>query len=158
MIKCVYCYTDNIDSATQCDFCYAPLTPDRPLFNTPLAKFTEKDIYYADYPTLQKYNHVELLRLLVLTKDKITDLQAEQDIKETAETTKYLIVLAKKVHLIENVIFDKMGRVPKKLGKTEIKRIQDGLRTRIYTHTKNMNLKIPPIYHDYFTNRFTRRY
>ena len=153
MLRCGYCYTDNPEYETNCDFCEAPLNVERKLFR-PNQKFDNVAILYMNYPDCKQLNQVELLQLLTDAKELLADLsESEPPLSIAKEISRIKDVLQKKIHLLENLVFDLLGRVPRQT-KTELNKAKNYQSRRIYTHKKNMAKKPVLPHHAFLQKRF----
>lgn len=112
---CQYCYSKNLIEDLNCCHCKAPLNIERPILKE-LINIDDIDIFYADYFQLKKLNAIELLNLLHLIR-KERRKHFKKDLEFEDQSNEYL-VLSKQSKLIENVLFDVFGRIPKKIYST----------------------------------------
>lgn len=155
--RCSYCYSDNPTHETHCISCNAPMNVQRRVLQECI-KVEEIDLFFIDYPFLLKLNNVDLLNLLLIAREAIRKNEAAS----TGDKEKIRELLQKKAHLIENMIFDSMGRVPPTLHPSEIKRIEN---LRIKQIKKHVNLMVAtkekveePPHHIHYKSRFLSKF
>jgi len=107
-----------------------------------------------NYPDCKQLNQVELLQLLTDAKELLADLsESEPPLSIAKEISRIKDVLQKKIHLLENLVFDLLGRVPRQT-KTELNKAKNYQSRRIYTHKKNMAKKPVLPHHAFLQKRF----
>lgn len=129
---CVYCYSLNVNAEEnqKCSVCGAPLNPKRNMekikTRDPRNKY-EDDLseLFLPYDELVKYSFVQLYKLLKLARirKKETYLEKEFDEYSTLKTQSLLI---------ENLLFDKGGYVPKAIQESDISHLE-------YEHRRYLN-------------------
>ncbi|MGE7133383.1 hypothetical protein [Streptomyces sp. NPDC048275] len=131
---CVYCYSLNLNSEEniKCSTCGAPLNPERNMEkiktrNPRLEKYDDTDLnkLFLPYDELVKYSFVQLYRLLKLARIKKEETYQKKEFDEYS-------TLKTQSLLIENLLFDKGGYVPKAIQESDISHLE-------YEHRRYLN-------------------
>lgn len=121
---CVYCYSRNVnfEENIKCSTCGAPLNQKRNMEK--IKARNERDKYMGidlnelllPYDELVKYSFVHLYRLL-----KIARIRKQETYKKDLDEYS---ILRTQSFLIENLLFDKAGYVPKTIQENEINNLE----------------------------------
>lgn len=116
---CQYCYSKNLEEDLNCYHCKAPLNIDRPILNESI-NIEKIDIFYVDYYQLKGLNSTELLYLLsYIRKERKNHFKEKVDFENQSKEYR---ILSKQNKLIENVLFDCFGRIPKMIVSNDLLR------------------------------------
>lgn len=116
---CDYCYSLNIysDENKRCSTCGAPLNPKRNMEKIKTRNPRDTDIdttgLFLSYDELVKYSFVKLYRLLKIARTMKKETYIEKEFEKYS-------TLKKQSLLIENLLFDKAGYVPKAIQDHEV--------------------------------------
>lgn len=133
---CVYCYSLNVNSEEKkkCSTCGAPLNPKRNMEkiktrNPRLEKYDDTDLskLFLPYDELVKYSFVQLYRLLKLARIR------KEETYQKKEFDEYSILRTQSL-LIENLLFDKAGYVPKTIQENDISYLENEHRRYLNRH------------------------
>lgn len=132
---CVYCYSSNVNSEEniKCSTCGAPLNPERNMekikHRDPHKEYMgmemDLDKLYLPYDELIKYSFVQLYRLLKLARIRKKETYLEKEMEDYS-------ILRTQSLLIENLLFDKAGYVPKAIEEIDMGNIE-------YEHRRYLN-------------------
>lgn len=131
---CVYCYSLNVNSEEnkKCSTCGAPLNPKRNMQkiktrNPRLEKYDNDDLnkLFLPYDELVKYSFVQLYRLLKFARIRKEETYQKKEFDEYS-------TLRTQSLLIENLLFDKAGYVPKVIQENDISYLE-------YEHRRYLN-------------------
>ncbi|RCO10959.1 hypothetical protein DTX79_01575 [Bacilli bacterium] len=120
---CSYCQTKNSESASECDFCQAPLKMER----TSLNKEVFEEDYEKPFPVLVTYHTYHLLLLLKRVREERTKcyhlmrtvqkgsnlIEIDSDTLAFAES-EYRLYTAR-MRVIEGILIDRIGYKPKRV-------------------------------------------
>ena len=121
MKECSYCYTKNPLSEYVCNFCEAPLDIMRPVLQEPRKFETEDIIYLTNFNVLKDFTHIELLQLHDLIRKNRNHFYKEN----SDDREKYIRIFNSQLYLVQNILMDKMGRIPKVYSKSEIAKYEN---------------------------------
>lgn len=135
---CSYCFSKNLETDMNCCHCKAPLNIERPILRDTI-EIEQIDIFYADYFELKNLNAIELLHLLRYARMERRKYYT-QDIEFLEQSNEYK-TLSKQQKLIENLLFDIYGRIPKLLTPSDLGRYKN-LQKRTITYFNSITEKV----------------
>lgn len=138
---CVYCYSLNVNSEEnkKCSTCGAPLNAERNMkkikHRNPHKEYMgmgmDLEKLYLPYDELIKYSFVQLHRLLKLARIRKQETYLKKEMEEYS-------ILKTQTFLIENLLFDKAGYVPRAIKEIDLEIIELGHRGYINNHNKRI--------------------